>query len=91
MCSAEPDPDVRGQVQIYLGVIQRQVSIARCLFGRELLETSKTVGKSDGSRRQKRKAAEEGGWHRDSQDSDMVGSSGRQRAYTCTSEPSYPE
>lgn len=67
----------------YLGVIQKQVSAARYLFGKEVLKTSKAVGTSDGSRRQERKAAEEGSCHTGSQGSGMVGSSGRQKAHMC--------
>lgn len=75
----------------YLGVIQKQVSVVRYLFGKELLKTSKVVGKSDGSRRKERKAGEEGGCHTGSQGSDMVGSSGRQKTYICAFLPRVSE
>lgn len=66
-----------------MGIIQKQISVARYLFGKELLKTSKVVGKLDESRRQERKAAEEGGGHTGSQGSGMVERSGRQKAHMC--------
>lgn len=75
----------------YLNVIQKQVSVAKYLFGKELLKTSKVVGKSDGLRRQERKAAKEGGCDTGSQRSDMVGSSGSQKAHMCAILPRVSE